>query len=324
MSPSFLSLSDDRCDPLTARYRIVPIPYEGTVCFLGGTAQGPEAILNVSNQMEHFDDELLCDFTRFGIATFPPIPSADTPEQMFNRIYQTVRRESYFQPGKFPLFLGGEHSITPPIVRAAADCYGTISVLQFDAHADLRESYTGGKFSHASAMRRVLEITPHIVQVGIRSFSEEEYRECPQQIRAFITPRMLAQDRERWIANILDSLTEQVYLSVDIDVFDPAFVPGTGTPEPGGLDWFQVTAILRRVFETKNVVGADVVEVSPLGGNNVITEFLAARLTAKIIAYSSIAYSGSCSLSGGGTISGAPCSSGLIIGKDRTFGGDTR
>jgi agmatinase len=130
---------------------------------------------------------------------------------------------------------------------------------------------------------------------------------------------MLTQDRERCLVTILDSLTEQVYISVDIDVFDPAFVPGTGTPEPGGLDWFQVTEILRRVFETKNVVGADVVEVSPLGGNNVVTEFLAARLMAKMIAYSGITYSIS-----GGTISGAPCSSDLIVGKDRTVGGDTR
>jgi len=316
MIPSFLSLSDDRCDLLTARYRIVPIPYEGTVCFLGGTAQGPQAIFDVSDQMEHFDEELLRDFTRLGIATFPPIPSADTPEQMFDRIFQTVKQESYFQPNKFPLFLGGEHSITPPIVRACAECYGTISVLQFDAHADLRESFTGGKFSHASAMRRVLDITPNLVQVGIRSFSEEEYQECPQQISSLITPRMLMQNEERCITRILDSLTEEVYITVDIDVFEPALAPGTGTPEPGGLDWFHVTEILRRVCETKNVVGADIVEVSPLGGNNVITEFLAARLAAKIIAYSGFGV--------GGTISGAPCSSDLITGKERTFGGDTR
>ena len=286
MTKSFFSLPHKLCDPLAARYRIIPIPYEGTVCFLGGTAQGPEAILGVSDQMEHFDEELLYDFTQLGITTFPPIPPAETPEKMCNQIYQTVKRESYFQSGKFPIFLGGEHSITPPIVRAAAACYDTISVLQFDAHADLRDSYTGGKFSHASAMRRVLEITPNLVQVGIRSFSEEEYQECPQQIAALITPRMLAQEKEHCIKRILDSLTERVYITVDIDVFDPAFAPGTGTPEPGGLDWFQGTEILHQVCKTKNVVGADIVEVSPLGNNNVITEFLAARLVGKIIAYS--------------------------------------
>ncbi|MCL2709461.1 MAG: agmatinase [Planctomycetaceae bacterium] len=287
MSPLFLSLPDALCDPLTARYRIIPVPYEGTVCFLGGTGRGPEAILEVSDQMEHFDEELFRDFTRQGIATFPPIPSADTPEEEYDRIYHTVKREAYFQPDKFPIFLGGEHSITPPIVRAAAECYGTISVLQFDAHADLRDAFTGGKFSHASAMRRVLEITPNLVQVGIRSFSEEEYRDCPQQIAALITPRMLTQDGEYCINRILDSLAERVYITVDIDVFDPAFAPGTGTPEPGGLDWIQVTDILCQVFKAKTVIGADVVEVAPLGGNNVVTEFLAARLVGKMIAYSS-------------------------------------
>jgi len=176
MTKSFLNLPPDRCDPATARYRIVPVPYEGTVCFLGGTAKGPEAILAVSDQVEHFDEELHRDFTLSGIATLPPISSAETPEKMYERIYQTVKQEAYFEPDKVPIFLGGEHSITPPIVRAAAECYGEISVLQFDAHADLRDAYTGGKFSHASAMRRVLEITPNLVQVGIRSFSEEEYR----------------------------------------------------------------------------------------------------------------------------------------------------
>ncbi|MDR0326919.1 MAG: agmatinase [Planctomycetaceae bacterium] len=282
---SFLSLPLDLCDPSTARYRIIPVPYEGTVCFLGGTAKGPDAILDVSDQMEHFDEELLIDFTQQGIATLPPIPSADTPEKMFDSIYQTVKQESYFQAGKFPIFLGGEHSITPPIVRAAAECYGKINVLQFDAHADLRDSYTGGKFSHASAMRRVLEVTSQLVQVGIRSFSHEEYRDCPQQISRIITPRMIRQDEEHCVAKILDSLAEPVYITVDIDVFDPAFAPATGTPEPGGLDWFQVTNILRRVCETKNVVGADIVETAPFGNGNVITEFLAVRLAGKIIAY---------------------------------------
>jgi agmatinase len=285
MTKSFFALPDALCDPATARYRIVPVPYEGTVCFLGGTARGPDAILDVSDQMEHFDEELLCDVTQSGIATFPPILPADTPEQEYDLVYQSVKREAYVQPDKVPIFLGGEHSITPPIVHAAAECYGTMSVLQFDAHADLRDAFTGGKFSHASAMRRVLEITPHLVQVGIRSFSEEEYQECPQQIGALITPRMLSQDADRCMQNILDSLTEQVYITLDIDAFDPSFAPGTGTPEPGGLDWFQVTDILRRVCERKKIVGADIVEVVPLGGGNVMTEFLAARLVAKIIAY---------------------------------------
>jgi agmatinase len=287
--PSFLSLEDRLCDPATAKYRIIPVPYEGTVCFLAGTAKGPEAVLAVSDQMEHFDEELLIDFTRSGIATFPPIPAAGSPPEEFCRIYETVKQHSYFQRGTIPIFIGGEHSITPPIVRAAAECYDGLSVLQFDAHADLRDAYTGGKFSHASAMRRVIEITQNLVQVGIRSFSEEEWRDCPDRIMKVITPRMLRDDWLGCLKNITGGLSGNVYMTIDIDVFDPSFAPATGTPEPGGLDWRQVTDILRVVFETKNVIGTDIVEVAPFGNGHIVTEFLAARLVAKCIAYSEAA-----------------------------------
>ncbi|MDR3232194.1 MAG: agmatinase [Planctomycetaceae bacterium] len=285
--PSFFRLPSERCDPARAKYLIVPVPYEGTVCFLRGTINGPEAILAVSDQVERFDEELRIDYTKAGIATLPPIqPQHDvTPEEEFQLIYETVRERRLFQTGQFPIFLGGEHSITPPIVKAAAEKNADISVLQFDAHADLRNSYTGGKYSHASAMRRVLDFTPNLVQVGIRSFSEEEYTEKKERIDKIITPAQVCNDYNGSIDSILYNLTDKVYITVDIDAFDPAFAPGTGTPEPGGLDWFQVTGILRRVCETKKVIGADIVETAPFGGNNVITEFLAARLTAKLIAY---------------------------------------
>lgn len=285
VSGTFFCLPEQYRNPDTARYQILPIPYEGTVCFLGGTSKGPEAILAVSDQMEHFDEETFTDITRQGIATLPPIPPADSPEEENRRIEETVRNLDLFRADRFPIFLGGEHGITPPIVRVAAEAYPGLSVLQFDAHADLRESYTGGRFSHASAMRRVLEWTPNLAQVGIRSFSPEEYRECSDRIRRAVTPTMLNRDYTYCIDRILYSLTENVYITIDIDVFDPAYAPGTGTPEPGGLSWLQVTGILKQVCAEKNVIGADIVEVSPLGGNNVITEFLAARLVAKLIAY---------------------------------------
>ncbi|MDR0703904.1 MAG: agmatinase [Planctomycetaceae bacterium] len=283
----FLNLPAERSDPQTSRYLILPIPYEGTVCFLSGTARGPEAVLSVSDQMEHFDEELLIDFTQRGIATLPPIPSANTPGEEFERIYSTVKQYDFFRTGQFPIILGGEHSVTPPIVRAAAEVYEDLSVLQFDAHADLRDSYTGGRYSHASAMRRVLDWTTHLVQVGIRSFSEEEYRDCPERIQHILTPKMLTENRTEYCNRILCGLTEHVYLTIDVDVFDPSIAPGTGTPEPGGLDWLQVTGLLRTICTTKKVVGADIVETMPLGGCNVITEFLTARLASKIIAYTS-------------------------------------
>jgi agmatinase len=281
----FFNLPVERSDPQTSRYLILPIPYEGTVCFLGGTSKGPEAVLSVSDQMEYFDEELLIDFTQHGIATLPPIPSAHTPEEEFEQIYSTVKQYDFFRTSRFPIILGGEHSVTPPIVRAAAEVYEDLSVLQFDAHADLRDSYTGGRYSHASAMRRVLDWTPHLVQVGIRSFSEEEYQDCPERIRHVVTPKMLAENVTEYCNRILCGLTEHVYITIDVDVFDPSIAPGTGTPEPGGLDWRQVTGILRTICTTKKVVGADIVETVPLGNGNVITEFLAARLVSKVIAY---------------------------------------
>lgn len=285
MSETFFELPEEFRHLAKSRYLIQPVPYEGTVCFLGGTARGPAAILAVSDQMEHFDEEMLLNITRHGIATLPEIPAAGSPEEQFERIYTAVKERNLFESGRFPIFLGGEHSITPPIVRALTECYDNVSVLQFDAHADLRQAFTGGRYSHASAMRRVLDWTPRLVQVGVRSFSEEEYRECSDRIHRIVTPAMLAQDFTYCLDRILYGLTEKVYVTIDIDAFDPAFAPATGTPEPGGLSWRQVTAILRKVCETKEVLGADVVEVAPFGGANVITEFLAARLVAKLIAY---------------------------------------
>ena len=285
--PEFFHLDSQYCDPATARYRILPVPYDGTACFLKGTIRGPEAILAVADQIEHFDEELLIETYKEGIVVLPEIPPAETPEEEMRRIEETVRRHELFTQGSsiFPIILGGEHSITPPVVRVAAESIPNLSVLQFDAHTDLRDSFTGGKYSHASAMRRVIEVVPHLVQVGIRSVSAEEYAECPERVRKAITPQMLDIDFSFCVDRVLYGLTENVYITIDIDAFDPSQAPGTGTPEPGGMSWRQVTSILRTVCETKNVIGADIVEVAPLGGGNVITEYLAARLVSKLLAY---------------------------------------
>ena len=282
---TFFQLPKERSDPATARFVVLPIPYEGTVCFMTGTAKGPEAVLAVSDQIEHFDEETLRDYTVDGIATLPPIQAAETPEKQYRRIYETVKSYGLFRAGKLPVILGGEHSVTPPVVQAAAEAYSELSVLQFDAHSDLRNEYHGSRYSHAAAMRRVLEHTPHLVQVGVRSFCEEEYRECPRHIERLITPSMLEQDFTYCVGRILEELTENVYVTIDIDALDPSEAPGTGTPEPGGMRYRQLTAILKQVYETKNVVGGDIVEVAPLNGNHVVTEFLAARLAAKMMAY---------------------------------------
>jgi agmatinase len=169
-------------------------------------------------------------------------------------------------------------------VRLAAEVFGGVSVLQIDAHADLRDRYDGEKLSHACVMRRVLETTGRIAQVGVRSYSPEEAAECPTQISRLITPEIIRCEPD-WIERTLSLLSETVYLTVDIDGLDPSIAPGVGTPEPDGLTWPQATALLRRLCAERRVVAADIVETRPIPPNHV-TEFLAARLAGKIIAYS--------------------------------------
>ena len=278
---NFLNLPPENSNPRTARYAVLPVPYEGTVSYKSGTAAGPEAILDASRQVEKYDEELLAEFISPGIATYPAIRPAATPQVQMQRV--RTEAEKIIRSGKFLLTLGGEHSIAAPVIAATADYHGKISVLQIDAHSDLRDSYTGTTYSHGAVMRRVLETTDKICQVGIRSCSKEEVDACPRQARNFITPAYIAR-HPKWIDRALELLGKKVYITVDIDGFDPAYAPGTGTPEPGGLDWFQVTGLLRRVCEARQVVGADIVEVRPIGLNHT-TEYLAARLAYKIIAY---------------------------------------
>lgn len=278
---NFLNLPDELSDKATARYAVLRVPYEGTVSYKTGTAAGPDAIIEASAQVERLDEETLTDHTAAGIATYPPIRSADSPQEQMKRVRATSAK--ILSGDKFLLTLGGEHSITAPIVESIVETHGRVSVLQIDAHADLRETYCGTRCSHGAVMRRVLEITDSLCQVGIRSFSKEELDECPGQVKRFITPRMISRDA-RWIDKVIARLGKKVYVTIDIDALDPAYAPGTGTPEPGGMDWLQITDLLRSVCSRREVVGADIVEVRPIPPNH-ITEYLAARLAYKIIAY---------------------------------------
>src|SRR5262249_3155950 len=181
---------------------------------------------------------------------------------------------------KFAVFLGGEHSITPAVVGAVAAKYSGLSVLQIDAHADLRESFMGTKHNHACAMRRTLEFA-RTTQVGIRSLSVEEAADVPALATAIFYDYNMRND-PAWMDRVVDTLTDTVYITIDVDGLDPAIMPSTGTPEPGGLSWYEALALLRRVIERRNVVGCDLVELSPIGGN-VAPNFLCAKLIYKIL-----------------------------------------
>lgn len=279
---NFLGLEPRYSRYQTARFAVLSVPYDSTTSFRAGTRHGPAAIIAASQQVELFDDELEGEFHRCGVATLDPLmPHMAGPAAMHEAVFQYAR--GVIRDGKFPLTLGGEHSITGGLVRAAAQKHQTLSVLQIDAHADLRDEYEGTPWSHASAMRRVLEHAKTLVPVGIRNYSREEHAFMKKTGIAPLSARQ-CHESDDWMDEALDRLTDQVYVTIDIDGFDPAYAPGTGTPEPGGLDWYQVIDLLHLVALEKTVVGADIVEVSPIPGHHA-TEFLAAKLAYKIIAY---------------------------------------
>lgn len=285
---NFLGLEDEFCDPQRSAFAVLPVPYEGTVSYLPGTANGPSAIIEASQQVELMDEELHFEPCQAGVHTLPAIEPADTPEEQMRRVAKAAGQT--LREGKFLLTLGGEHSITAPLVQACAEVHGPISVLQIDAHADLRQQYDGTIHSHAAVMRRVLDSAEAIAQVGIRNFSREEFDDCREYIDRAITPYQIDQD-PHWIDEAIGQLGDRVYLTVDIDGLDPSIAPGTGTPEPGGLSWRQTLALLRALCRQRQVLSADIVEVMPIPPSHT-TEFLAARLAYKIIAYVQAAATG--------------------------------
>jgi agmatinase len=277
---SFLGLRGELAELDNAKFVVLPVCYDDTASFLKGTVQAPAAIIAASEQLEFFDETLLNDFHHCGIHTTQAVkPNSMPPEQAQQKIYETAR--PFIQAGKTVLAIGGEHSITIALVRAAAEKFPDVSVLQIDAHADLRDEYEGSRFSHACVMRRIYDMKIPAVAVGIRSFDKTQHKFMTEKKLKIFSPCDITENK-KWIKQVLAGLTENVYLSFDIDGLDPAFAPGTGTPEPGGLTYEQVTELILAVGRNKKIVGADIVEVIP-GIAGVTTEYLAARLAYKII-----------------------------------------
>ncbi len=266
----------------SAKFVILPIPYDATASFKTGCRNGPSAIMAASHHVEYYDDELAREYHEVGIATLDPLETnASGPEAMHADIFRAAKR--VVDDGKFLIGVGGEHSITSGLVRAVMSQHKKLSVLQIDAHLDLRDKYQESKFSHACAMRRVLELGANVVPVGIRSVSLEEHTFAKRNKIKPISARECMFEEDS-LNRMMDQLGDTVYVTIDIDGFDPSLAPGTGTPEPGGLDWYQITGILQLVAAEKKIVAADIVEVSPIPGQHV-TEYLAARLMYKLIGY---------------------------------------
>jgi len=264
-----------------ARVVILPIPLDRTTSYMPGTRNGPHEILVASAHMELWDEETQTDVHSIGIFT---LPEMEFPFGSMDDVVGEIRRVTteLVSRDKFPFILGGEHSITPAVVSALAAKHPGLSVLQIDAHADLRDSFMGTPHNHACAMRRTLEFA-RTTQVGIRSLSPEEAAAAPALTTEIFYDFNMRANAD-WVDRVVDSLSEQVYITIDVDGLDPAIMPATGTPEPGGLSWYEALTLLRRVIERRSVVGCDLVELSPIPGH-VAPNFLCAKLIYKILSY---------------------------------------
>ncbi len=250
---------------------IVPVPYDGTSTWIKGADKGPRAILEASANMELYDIETNSEVYLKGIYTSDPVIEAESPETMVKAVSSRIR--SYLDKGKFPVIIGGEHSVSIGSIQMFARKYPDLTVLQLDAHSDLRNEYEGSQNNHACVMARAREFAS-IVQVGIRAVDSGELKAMDTD-RVFFAHHI--HDNDKWIRKATGLLSENVYITIDLDVFDPSVMPSTGTPEPGGMGWYQVLSFMREVISRKNLVGFDVVELCPSKENRA-PDFMAAKL----------------------------------------------
>ena len=261
-----------------AKVVLLPVPFDGTSTWGKGADKGPEAFLEATDNMELYDIETDSEVYREGIYLASPLDGFQSPEAMVDGVHKTVKE--YINRNKMVTLVGGEHSISIGAIRAFNEYYKNLTVLQIDAHADLRKEYNGSKYNHACALYEANETT-NLIQVGIRSMDHAESLVMDRD-KVFFAHEMVTDDF--WMDNVLDLMTDTVYITFDLDALDPSIMPSTGTPEPGGLLWYETLDFLKRVFDEKNVVGFDIVELCP---NNLdrSPDFLAAKLYYKMLSY---------------------------------------
>ncbi len=257
---------------------ILPIPYDKTSTWIKGADKGPDAIIEASANMELYDIETDSEVCMQGIFTDDPINSNLAPEIMVEKVKANVK--NHLNQNKFVVSIGGEHSVSAGTIYAHTKKYSDICVLQLDAHSDMRDSYEGSKYNHACVMARAKEKCP-VIQVGIRSMDSSEKKNLDEKNIFFA--RTIRSDDD-WMNKVISRLSNNVYLTIDLDAFDPSIMPSTGTPEPGGLLWYETLELIKKVVEQKNLVGFDVVELCP-NEMNKAPDFLAAKLIYKILSY---------------------------------------
>ncbi len=275
---NYAGIPDEFAQLDTAKVVLIPVPYDGTSTWGKGADKGPEAFLEASENMELYDIETGTEVYQQGVFLADAITENSSPEAMVQAVHATTK--SYIKKNKFVTLFGGEHSISIGTIRAFNESFENLTVLHIDAHADLRPSYEGTTCNHACAVHEASQTT-NLIQVGIRSMDQIE--------NSFLDPEKtffahdMVQD-EYWMDKAIDLMTENVFISLDLDAFDPSIMPATGTPEPGGLLWYETLAFLKEVFAEKNVVGFDIVELCP-NGQSKPSEFLAAKLYYKMLSY---------------------------------------
>ena len=273
---AFGALKDDCCRYETASIAVLPIPFDATSTWLKGADRGPQALLDASANMELYDIETDSEVYRQGIVTTEPVECPEDPEQMVTAVYE--RAISLVKEKKFMVGVGGEHSVSVGLVRAIAERFPDLSVLQLDAHSDTRDTYEGSPYNHACVMSRIGELCPY-VQAGIRSMDVSELKSLDRE-RTFFAHEIVKGSNV--VQKIMKALTRDVYITIDLDVLDPSVMPSTGTPEPGGLDWYHLFGLLEPVIKAKNVLGMDVTELLPNPANKA-PDFLAAKLIYRIL-----------------------------------------
>ena len=257
---------------------IVPVPYDETSTWIKGADKGPDAILEASVNLEFYDIETSSEAHLKGIFTVPPVLQKETPEMLTDDVYYRIL--TLLADNKFPVVIGGNHTVSIGSIKAFSEFYNDLTVLQLDAHSDLRDLYEGSEFNHACAMARAREFAP-VVQVGIRSMSAEEVPFVDSE-RIFYSHE-LYYDKSLY-NKAIDKLSENVYITIDLDVFDPSLMPSTGTPEPGGPAYFELLHFMRDVIKSRNVVGFDVVELCP-SATNKSPDFIAAKIIYQLLSY---------------------------------------
>jgi len=277
---NFAGLEEEFCSRDNSQIAVVSIPFDETVSWLSGTRNGPSALIEASSNMELYDIETDSEVYRRGIYTEKPVKCKGS-EEMLEKSHKLIKE--IIEEGKLVVTLGGEHSVSAAPIRAHADYYKDLSVLQMDAHTDLRPAYEGNKHSHASIMARVneMENVKETLAVGIRAMDSSELPFLNRD-RVYFAENIMHSDD--WMDEAIEKLSQNVYITFDIDVLDPSIMSSTGTPEPGGMQWYQTLTFLKKVAEARKIVGFDVVELLPTPGNQA-PDFLAAKLVYKILSY---------------------------------------